>query len=156
MKKISLILVIAWLFVIFLFSREKAPQSNHTSDRVTIAIVKIIDKVRGVNTSSKEIDKLVIKVRPIVRKSAHITEYLILGILIFNLVVKFSINKTYMMAFILCVSLAVLDECHQLFISGRTGRVFDVFVDSFGIILGLVICYLFNLRFNKKVVNKYK
>lgn len=150
MKKISLILVIVWLIVIFLFSGEKAPQSNHTSDRVTIAIVKIRDKVIGVNTSDKEIDKLVIKVRPIVRKVAHIMEYLILGILIFNLVVKFNINKAYIIALILCLSLAVLDECHQLFIPGRTGRIFDVFVDTFGIILGLIVCYLFNLRYNKK------
>lgn len=158
MKKISFILVVVWLLIIFMLSGEKAPESNHTSDSITVAIVKLTDKTIGLNINDKEIDKIVIKVRPIIRKLAHITEYLILAILIFNLVVKFNFKTPYVISFILCLSLSVLDEFHQLFVSGRTGQLKDVVIDMLGSITAILIIMFLNKRNNleKMVKNQIR
>jgi len=37
---------------------------------------------------------------------------------------------------------AITDEVHQLFISGRSGRVEDVIIDSIGVLTGVTV-YLF-------------
>ena len=42
------------------------------------------------------------------------------------------------------------DEIHQLFIPGRTGRIFDVGVDSCGILLGCILLTFIKHKTDKK------
>jgi len=44
------------------------------------------------------------------------------------------------MAFSVCVLFAVSDEFHQQFVPGRGPQVRDVFIDSSGAALGLLLC----------------
>ena len=37
---------------------------------------------------------------------------------------------------------AITDEIHQLFVPGRSGMIKDVFIDSLGIITGVIICLI--------------
>jgi VanZ family protein len=46
-----------------------------------------------------------------------------------------------MYSFILCFLYACSDEIHQLYVPGRSGNIKDVFVDSIGISLVLVVYY---------------
>ena len=49
---------------------------------------------------------------------------------------------------------AISDEIHQYFIPGRSGRVFDVIIDSFGVLTGIciimIILYIIT-RIKKKI-----
>ena len=153
MKKIGFILVIIWILIIFLFSGEKAKRSNYTSDKVIIEFIKVKDKLMRSNTNQQELRRIIKENRIYVRKTAHMCEYFILAILVFNFIKYLVIKKIYFISFIVCLILSVFDEIHQLFVPGRTGRLFDVGVDSIGIILGILLCYLINYINEKKIVD---
>ena len=66
------------------------------------------------------------------RKGAHILEYVFLAFLFFRLFYfgeNFSLKKTINLSAVLIFCYAVSDEMHQFFITGRSGRVLDVFLD---------------------------
>jgi VanZ family protein len=69
----------------------------------------------------------------ILRKGAHLTEYAILGLLLFRAVGQ------EVPAFLLGVAYAVTDEIHQAFVRGRHSSPFDVAFDAAGVALGLLI-----------------
>ena len=78
----------------------------------------------------------------VTRKLAHITEYAILAGLIYRAVKHTSgltANKIIVNAIILSVLYSISDEYHQTLVSGRTGRWFDIGIDSIGIIIGILI-----------------
>ncbi|MEN8905289.1 MAG: VanZ family protein, partial [Clostridiales bacterium] len=84
----------------------------------------------------------------ILRKLSHFIEYFILLIVVFLLVemfIKFS-NKSLIISIIICFLYSVSDEIHQLFISGRTSNMFDVLIDSTGIIFSALIIYIIKNR----------
>ena len=71
MKKISIILVIIWMIVIFMFSNMNGTISGMQSNGIVTKIADVINYTGNIDT-----------LRLIVRKCAHFTEYLILGILV--------------------------------------------------------------------------
>ena len=78
-----------------------------------------------------------------VRKAAHFTEFLILGICL-------SVNMRDLMPHITAKYLwaawfigtvyAMTDEFHQLFVPGRVGSLTDICIDSAGVACGVIIC----------------
>lgn len=83
----------------------------------------------------------------IVRKTAHFLEYAILCLFYFRGLkntTKFSLKKILFLAFALTVLYALTDECHQTRVYGRTGRPFDIGVDTFGAFFGLIIPWKFS------------
>ena len=48
---------------------------------------------------------------------------------------------------------ASFDEFHQLFVSNRTGRLFDILIDTSGSLLSIIIIYLYT-RNKKCKINK--
>lgn len=83
----------------------------------------------------------------IVRKSAHIFEYFVLYLLTYNCFKNYNVKNIIIISIIFCILCSSLDEVHQLFISGRTGKLTDVLVDSIGIILGYI---LIEVHYGKK------
>jgi VanZ family protein len=78
----------------------------------------------------------------IVRKSAHFTEYAILGALLFR---AFRAGdpmrwrfKWALYSFVFSVSWALLDELHQTFTRTRSGSIWDSLLDSSGALFMLV------------------
>ena len=69
----------------------------------------------------------------LLRKSAHLTEYAILGALLFRALGQAA------PALALGVAYAVTDELHQHFVPGRHASPLDVALDGVGVALGLVI-----------------
>ena len=116
MKKIiSIVLVVAWMIVIFILSNEDA---NKTTDTTNFIL-----RLLGINSNTF----LFI----LVRKLAHFSEYFILGLLLHNMFNNFKINNYYVLVLI-CIIYACSDEIHQLFIKGRTCSVIDVLIDTLG------------------------
>ena len=150
-KTISVISLILWMIIIFSFSSADANKSTGTSDKVMTTMIEIKDKITDQETPISEKEIIVKNSSFYVRKIAHITEYLILGLLMFNALKQFNILNIYY-AIILCILYSCTDEFHQLFINGRSGSFRDVLIDTIGILLGT---YLYKiLIIKKKKVNK--
>ncbi|MBP3444986.1 MAG: VanZ family protein [Bacilli bacterium] len=150
MKKIiSFIVLILWMIVIFSFSSADANKSTGTSDKVITTMIEIKDKITNNETPNNEKEIIVKNSSFYIRKIAHITEYLILGFLMFNLLKQYSVTNIYY-AIGLSILYSCTDEFHQLFISGRSGSIRDVLIDSIGILIGT---YLYKLLFIKNKEN---
>ena len=136
MKCLKLILVILWMIVIFSFSNQKANDSSKLSDGLILRTVRIIEKITNKEYSDEEIlEKFV---RP-VRKLAHFTIYLILGVLVYLYIKEFNISNKFIISLLICILYAISDEIHQLFIVGRSGKIIDVLIDSLGSLTGIFI-----------------
>lgn len=89
------------------------------------------------------------------RKTAHFLEYAVLFVLLnrgFNHTVKMTDKRRLLWSLILTVGYAISDEFHQTMVSGRTGRPFDIWVDSLGAIAGL----FFVLKLVKYLPEKFR
>lgn len=73
----------------------------------------------------------------IIRKLAHLLEYIVLGILFINCLKDYNINKYLLISICLSFLYACSDEIHQLFIPGRSGNVIDVIIDTIGAVIGI-------------------
>ena len=150
MKKIiSFIVLILWMIVIFSFSSADANKSTGTSDKVITTMIEIKDKITNNETPNNEKEIIVKNSSFYIRKIAHITEYLILGFLMFNLLKQYSVTNIYY-AIGLSILYSCTDEFHQLFINGRSGSIRDILMDSIGILIGT---YLYKLLFIKNKEN---
>ncbi len=90
-----------------------------------------------------------------VRKLAHFTEYLVLGMLAINAIrlLMGSSGRDFedeattpsrnfyipVLSWVFCILYAASDEFHQLFVPGRAGLVTDVCIDSAGALLGILL-----------------
>ena len=126
-KKINIILLIVWMIFIFTMSSFNADKSNSQSGLIVVALNSVYQ------ISNIEVFTIII------RKLAHVTEYLILGILMINCLKDYKINKLYLVSIILCILYSVTDEFHQTFIKGRSGELRDILIDTIGILFGLLI-----------------
>lgn len=72
----------------------------------------------------------------ILRKGAHVTEFLILAVLIHK---ALGFRHRLWLTMVIGILYAASDEWHQTFISGRTGAITDVLIDSVGIVLGTLL-----------------
>ena len=124
---ISWMLLVIWMIFIFIMSSFNGNISSNQSGSIADLIYNLF------NISNTE------KVSLIVRKCAHVSEFFILGILVINLISKYNVKYSYLISFIVCVLYASSDEFHQLFVSGRSGQVTDIFIDMIGVVLGLSI-----------------
>lgn len=145
-KTISIILLLLWMTVIFMFSSSGSVKSNDTSGKVISSAISVKDKVTNNETKPETKKKIVKKLNYSVRKSAHVFEYFVLGVLALNVFDAFNVKRKVLFAIILCVLYAASDEFHQLF-TGRTASVTDVLLDSAASIVGI---YLLNLIFSRR------
>lgn len=151
MNKKSLILiliVIAWMGLIFKFSSESGEISANKSS----SILSIIQKTSGNVLSNKE-KKIGFGYTISVRKTAHVISYFILSVLIFasSYFILKSNKKAYLVAIMLSLIYAISDEVHQIFIPGRTATIRDVFIDMFGVALGMLIIMIYKKVYTKKI-----
>lgn len=75
----------------------------------------------------------------IVRKGAHVLEYAVLGLLARGMLLARHRERggAVMPAGLLVALVPVVDECIQLFVPGRSGRVEDVLIDLAGVSVGV-------------------
>ncbi len=145
-KTTSIILLLLWMTVIFMFSSSGSVKSNNTSGKVISSAISVKDKVTNNETKPETKKKIVKKLNYSVRKSAHVFEYFVLGVLALNVFDAFNVKRKVLFAIMLCILYASSDEFHQLF-TGRTASVTDVLLDSAASIVGI---YLLNLIFSRR------
>ena len=143
MKKVfKLMLLILWMILIFCFSNQRADDSSKLSDGVIVKVASIFVKD---NLTDNKKDELIDKYTFIIRKTAHFSVYLILGILSINLLSSFNIKHIIMFSSLFCFIYACTDEFHQLFVNGRAGRFTDVLIDTSGGVIMLLIVFIISL-----------
>lgn len=91
----------------------------------------------------------VVLLNEIIRKLGHVTEYFILGILLFR---AFRCGSKELLswrwvrnALLVGILYAASDEFHQSFVSSRTASIFDVGIDTLGGILAQGVSVLWQL-----------
>lgn len=138
------------MVTIFLFSAQSAQDSSKLSGKIVNIVIKIVlphyDELPYVR--QQEIKE---KVTLIVRKVAHFTEFALFG---FFLMMHLISYKPYIKVFnykmfiravislIIGVLYAFSDEIHQMFVADRYSSIYDVMIDSSGVLFGIAILIL--------------
>ena len=149
-KIIKAILIVIWMIVIFNFSNQGGNESGEISSKVTKVVADIVAKEKE---ESKE--QIVEKFEIVVRKGAHYTIYTIGGFLIMNY--AYSMEKTkkqkILGSLLFGAFYASTDELHQYFVPGRSARLYDVGIDTLGVLTGIGL-YLLLMNMITKAVRK--
>lgn len=153
MKKsfwIYLILTIFIMVSIFFFSSQDSDSSTDMSMNIT---EKIVNEENYQPTEEKSLSKRQEEIEVVVRKTAHILIYTTLGFCVFMTIINSrKVNKNvilFIISLIICIIYASSDEIHQLYVSGRSGEVRDVLIDSAGSAVGILVAMLMCIKRNK-------
>lgn len=133
--KLFRIISIAIMILIFWFSHQNGEESLKQSNFILQYLKEFLDIFN--------LD---------IRKLAHFTIYLILGSSYF-LSFKSLDKKSVIISITLTFLYACTDEFHQGFVPGRGPALKDVFIDTLGGSLGIVLIFLF-FNSNKKPIIK--
>ncbi|MDC7278727.1 MULTISPECIES: VanZ family protein [Pseudobutyrivibrio] len=124
------ILIVAWLCVIWGHSMQPAVVSEGESGKWLSVISRFIPVITNDDAGMY-----------IVRKCAHFTEYAILGVLLALELAYFVKGwlRRFFEPLAFALSASFIDETIQLFVEGRSGQVSDMWIDTAGAALGIVI-----------------
>lgn len=117
--------------VIFVFSAQPATESSALSGRATGFLAKLL---------GGELAQQLQWLEFIVRKTAHFSEYGLLGVLAGGLLLAYGHPpRRQWIALAGCAAYAVSDELHQAFVPGRSPGLRDVCIDSAGACAGILL-----------------
>lgn len=134
MKKIKYFIpAIIWMIFIFIMSNTTGNQSANQSNFFVEMLINLI-----------KIDPDMLSF--IIRKTAHMSEYAILLLLIYYGLHKSKFNFQLLLSFLFTFIYACSDEFHQIFIPGRSGQFKDILIDSCGALVMLLIIYLWQKK----------
>lgn len=141
LKPLSFLPAIVVMYCILNFSGQTGTDSAQLSYKVTEKLVLIASDVTDKNLSPAEVAVYVEKYHYYVRKLAHFTEYMILAITVAFPLYVYGMRGFFLVIFAgaFCVGFACLDEYRQSFSLGRTPSKKDVFIDSCGVFVGIII-----------------
>lgn len=131
---------VIWMGLIFLFSTDIFSGSG--TGGIILPVLRVL---LGWALSEHSL----VILHHIVRKGAHLTEYAVLGLLMYR-AINYSVTrwdlKNAVLTFTLASIYAATDEFHQTFTLYREGRVQDVIIDSSGILLAMIAIWFYNNR----------
>ena len=136
------------MIIIFLLSNQKAQDSKQLSNSfITKTIIKIYEAKHGEITEEKKIE-IKENYSFIVRKAAHFTIYLVLGLLVSLVLIGKNLNIKQIIIYgvLICMAYAITDEIHQIFVSGRSGEIRDIIVDTCGSTVGILLNIIINRK----------
>ena len=123
-RRFAWVLAGGWMIFIFALSHQGAGESASLSGSILEIIINGLENlgIKGLHQETMSF---------ILRKSAHFTIYLILGVFLFLANGKKGGWGILVTVFI-CGCYAITDEWHQTFIGGRSGEMRDVLIDTLG------------------------
>ncbi len=143
-RVVTAVLLVLWCVLIFSLSSQNADDSSETSGKLTQTVISVIYPDFSEMDSERQED-VVHNTTFVIRKAAHFSIFAILGVLSFLSVVTYkepNYRLKTLISVVFCIIYAITDELHQIFISGRSGEVRDVFIDSIGSVLAIMILSL--------------
>ena len=151
------ILTVVCVVMIFYFSQQPGDESTQTSSSIAKYLTKIFGDAMTEN---------------VVRKGAHVLEFMFLSLFTYLAIYntnKISVATSYSESSVkiiksdnemciifstwFCVLNAVVDEYHQLFVSGRSGSIVDVAIDMIGVVF-LMLIFRLSFTLSLKVKGK--
>ena len=136
--------VLLWLGLIFIGSTDLM-SAAHTS--------RIIGPI--LRWFKPEISPATIaQVQLVARKTAHVTEYAILAMLLWRALRlgaarRMKMSNLFAATLVACTLIAMSDEFHQSFVASRTSSPHDVTIDIAGALVGLAVCWRFAAAHNE-------
>lgn len=141
--------------VIFSLSNQVADDSTLLSDGFIESTIGNVYKLIDSDVSDDSLNLIKKKYSHPVRKMAHFTVYLILGLFVFNFFKLFNINVVAC-SILICFLYACSDEFHQMFVMGRSGEFLDVLIDTTGSFIGIMIFnFIYKKIVSRRVLNNY-
>lgn len=133
---LHIIATLVWVLFIFSFSLENAQSSSLASSRLAQVIYDIVNSISTSSTLTLNDFSV------LVRKSAHVINFMILMILVLRL--TFNNFKSWKIgSWMFCLTVAIIDETIQLFVPGRSSQLSDVFLDMSGATLVFILFILY-------------
>lgn len=136
-KYLFIVITIFVIGFIWWNSSQNGEESSDISQGILYEIMQLLAKI-GVSTDITE---------HIVRKLAHFTEFTVLGILLSIdtvLILKNIRQHLWIPAFV-GLLVALIDETIQLFPTGRSSAVTDVWLDFSGVVFGILIFFIISI-----------
>jgi len=127
--------VLIWMALIALLSTDMGSAAR-TSDPLLVLLYRLLRP--GATLAPALVESL----SEVTRKSAHVCEYGMLGLLLcrwLRAALPGSVWRLALLAVVLATSYAGLDELHQALVPSRTGALRDVGFDLLGAALGCVL-----------------
>ena len=128
-------LVLATAGMIFCFSAQNGTASSQLSGGITEKVVEVVEPDYD-SLPEPEQQTLFDAVQFAVRKSAHFSEYALLGFLLRLLCASYALRRGGLVAWLCGTGYAATDELHQWFVAARSAMWQDVCLDSVGVFAG--------------------
>ncbi|RIW09722.1 VanZ family protein [Veillonella parvula] len=126
------------LCLIVFFIWDNSLQNGGTSDGFSLIFAKWIAPIANKLGFYGNIWAL----NRIIRKLAHLTEFTILGGVLYVVLRRYIEYGTVVKTIVVGIVIASLDEFIQLFSLGRSSQLSDVLIDTVGIIIGISVVKL--------------
>lgn len=138
-------LAVVWMCIIFVFSAQTKEESSVVSEGFSYQLVSSTSFFFHLGLPDERVREIAGAIEGFVRKTAHMTEYAVLSILLYVWIGYWDmlVRKKAGLSILIASLYAASDEFHQLFVAGRSGRVTDVLIDSSGAVIGAAAVILF-------------
>lgn len=130
--------VLATAGMIFWFSAQNGAASGQLSGGITEKVVEVVEPDYD-SLPEPEQQTLFDAVQFAVRKSAHFSEYALLGFLLRLLCASYALRRGGLVAWLCGTGYAATDELHQWFVAARSAMWQDVCLDSSGVLAGVLL-----------------
>ncbi len=146
------VLLIIWMVGIVIMSNQPASISDSESG----GVIGILSRIGiDMNNIFGQLANF------IVRKCAHLLEYMILALLVLNVLkLYFNMKQVVIITIVFVFLYACSDEIHQLFVPGREGAIRDVIIDTCGgitlVLIRLFVTHLKSPALQNKLLTKLK
>lgn len=154
---ILILLLLCTFFIIFGFSSQNGDTSGGISTRITESILEKSNRYNSLEEEQK--NKVSHRIEKIIRKIAHFSIYAMVGFLLMGLLSTYKLKNKWRIVITILIGIlyAISDEFHQSFSPGRTPKITDIYIDTLGIIFGMLIILLIREiyhRYNTKKLQK--
>ncbi|MBO7711016.1 MAG: VanZ family protein [Lachnospiraceae bacterium] len=141
LKPLSFIPALLLMYMIYQFSAQEADVSTDLSYKVSHRIVSAVNYVFDTGLDEYQVADYAWRINGITRKLAHMTEYFFLAIAMSFPLYVYGLRGILLVIVAggICVAFACGDEYHQSFVAGRAASYKDVGIDSFGILVGIIL-----------------
>ncbi len=148
-KRIALTTLTA-LMIAFIFTQSLLPADESADESSAV-----MDLVNGL-LSSLNLDLAVTDF--IIRKTAHFTEFFILGALLYFTIDSYIVSGalTVVIPSVGGLLIAAADECIQSFSEGRSTEIRDMLIDLSGVLCAVALMYLLRRLLNKRKEKREK
>ena len=154
---LSLVAVLLAMGIIFFFSSQTAEASGNTSGRLVRAVLNVIAPDFDLLPKAKQ-DTLHFTVTVAIRKLAHFAEFALLGFTLMQLICTIQrrrkIKAGWLFAWGIGTFYAMTDELHQMFVEGRGPGLWDVVIDSAGVLAGAAVLLLLQYFIRRREQSK--